>query len=69
MESDWLGVNSISMVVPDLQFIFSMEKKPMALNQIDIVANRSHVTGQVQECLSECLTWPEVNRKLTGSQS
>ena len=51
MESDWHGANSTLMVVPDQQFIFSMVKKLMALNQIDIVVNRNHVTGQVQECL------------------
>ena len=59
MESDLLGVNSILMVAPDPQFIFSMAKRLMALNLIDIVANRSHVTGLVQECLSYSLKTPE----------
>ena len=55
MESDWHGANSTLMVAPDPQFISSMAKKLMVLNQIDIAVNRSHVTGQVQECLSESL--------------
>ena len=57
------------MVVPDQQYIFSMAKKPMELSLIDIVGNRSHATGLVQECLAQITIdrkfswWPEMKRR------
>ena len=65
MESDWHGANSTLMVAPDPQFISSMAKKLMVLNQIDIVVNRSHVTGLVQECLSDSFKIPEVKPEVS----
>ena len=53
------------MVAPDPQFISSMAKKLMVLNQIDIVVNRSHVTGLVQECLSDSFKIPEVKPEVS----